>query len=319
MQAVMEILVHAALRLADVSVDFDIYVDGAIFFGSTRDLRNVLAAFRRVCSVFRVTIGDTVEPTVLITWRGATLDLTTRRAAIKQRARNKLETRVKWLATTGVASEYELRSMVGLLSSFDQVIGVDRVKEMYHTYSLLSHVEQFDLAFVAVPPLVFREWNNTVEGADRSVPFAITPRWFNTLVVSDASNTGWAAVVVSEQGTVHWCQGKRSGDEHINVGEAKALLAGVQLASPQRALALRTDSTVVCSIVQKRYCGNIALFRVLRALFQLVPARSLQVRWVPSAANPADGLSRGQLQPQHPSLWTPSALAGCCGSSWHSG
>jgi hypothetical protein len=89
--------------------------------------------------------------------------------------------------------------------------------------------------------------------------------------------------------------------EHINVLELRAVHAALRwcLSRPSALgsrLLMFSDSSVVVGAVSKGRSSSPGLLRVLRtiAAHVLASGTSLTVRWLPSAANPADGPSRGQ-------------------------
>ena len=150
--------------------------------------------------------------------------------------------------------------------------------------------------------------------------------WFDRLVASDASTEGlgvvasrvpsdriasiaaqppvcpvsppslvgcsWATIVSSP-----WRE-----PEHINVLELRAACTAVRwaLSSPAsicRRLVLISDSQVAVFSISKGRSSAFQILRRLRYLSALVLASGIQLlpRWVPSAANPADGASRLQV------------------------
>jgi len=89
--------------------------------------------------------------------------------------------------------------------------------------------------------------------------------------------------------------------EHINVLEIRAISTAVRwaLSSPasiRRRLVVLCDSQVAVFAISKGRSSSFQILRRLRYLSALVLASGMQLllRWIPSAANPADGASRLQ-------------------------
>ncbi len=87
--------------------------------------------------------------------------------------------------------------------------------------------------------------------------------------------------------------------EHINLGELRSLHAAVRWAASfpefrSRKSLFLVDSAVVAAVVSKGRTSSGPLLRRLRPLTALVFAMNARivVRWIPSAANPADAASR---------------------------
>jgi hypothetical protein len=114
-------------------------------------------------------------------------------------------------------------------------------------------------------------------------------------VVADAPapfGMQWSTIVSSA-----W----RRHHEHINVLEVRAVCTAVRwaLTSPasiRRRLVLLCDSQVAVFAISKGRSSSFDILRRLRYLSALLLASGVQLlpRWIPSAANPADGASRLQ-------------------------
>jgi hypothetical protein len=152
---------------------------------------------------------------------------------------------------------------------------------------------------------------------------SIDSPWFDKVVATDASEIGMGVVSshldqhqasdlasgrpVSDPPPSldtfhHWTTLVSSGwsvPEHINVLELRAVSTAIRwvLSSPHsigRRLLCLSDSQVVVFAVSKGRSSSFQLLRRLRYVSSLVLAAGLQLfmRWIPSAANPADHPSR---------------------------
>jgi hypothetical protein len=139
--------------------------------------------------------------------------------------------------------------------------------------------------------------------------------WFDRAVATDASELGMGVVATKVPSdsllapdftppSVPWStivssRWQRPEIEHINILEARALGTAIRwvLSFPHsvgRRLLAFSDSQVVVSSVSKGRSSSFSLLRRLRYLASLLLASGLllTMRWIPSAANPADSPSR---------------------------
>jgi hypothetical protein len=141
--------------------------------------------------------------------------------------------------------------------------------------TLLRSPDSLALALPGIPPAQALVWPNPAAPGQR-------------LSVSDLR---WTTIVSSRW---RWV-------EHINALELRALHLAVRWVLRHenaigRRVLLLTDSSVTRGVVKKGRSSSVALLRRMRALAADVMAGglSLDVAWLPSAANPADRPSRLQ-------------------------
>lgn len=113
------------------------------------------------------------------------------------------------------------------------------------------------------------------------------------VAVTDASETGWGVVVFYES-QVHVSSGTFVFVEPIAVLEGRALLRALDLLARLGALRHRitffVDNTNLAFAIKKKRSAMYALNVVVGQIIALSPTS--QVRWLPSATNIADALSR---------------------------
>ena len=122
-------------------------------------------------------------------------------------------------------------------------------------------------------------------------------------VHADASDLGWGALELGTGRVIHefW----RGSEDHINVRELLAAINAVKgLAKKASTVRLSVDNQVVYYYLSKGG-GRLARYNgLLRPFFQWMQENGvdLQVRWLPSAQNQADEVSRWAVDPGDYSL-----------------
>ena len=116
---------------------------------------------------------------------------------------------------------------------------------------------------------------------------------------SDASLTGWGAVLIDESTQQTRIAGGRWAYEvnNINAAEARAVALGLEafkeVITPGVALHLRIDNTSALAAVRKQRANSGAVNAELQRVFDRLIGVELTTEYVKSADNLADGASRG--------------------------
>lgn len=161
---------------------------------------------------------------------------------------------------------------------------------------------------------VFRLWRSVVRELRLLIGIApllistLSDTWFKKVVATDASSSGLGVVASDFSGCVgfptevRWStivsSRWRFPGEHINSLELRSLLLAVRWVLSHKVVDCRvlmfSDSRVVVDAVRKGRSSSFALLRVMRSLsaLLLVSGLRLELSWIPSELNPADGPSR---------------------------
>jgi hypothetical protein len=120
------------------------------------------------------------------------------------------------------------------------------------------------------------------------------------VLVTDASMSGWGAILFLPNGEVHqasakWSEHELKGNPHINVLELRAARKGFLSFTSFIAgshVNLYLDNTTAIRTIEK---GNSNSFWICQELMRFkLPIPSLSVSYIASAQNPADESSRGK-------------------------
>jgi hypothetical protein len=160
---------------------------------------------------------------------------------------------------------------------------------------------------ITVWPTAITEWRRWVAtiGSNTPVAHPLRPTRPTVTLSTDASITGYGAVLVDEAGGVRslgaqWPEAHTSSE--INELEARAVAAAARALVPQNAKAIHlvVDNTSVSYALKKGSAAAYLLNCAVRdALVELPRDCDIQVSYIASEKNPADSLSRGgELAPE---------------------
>lgn len=116
----------------------------------------------------------------------------------------------------------------------------------------------------------------------------------------DASSVGFGYSVHGDseaRGGGRWLAA--DADRHINEKELLAVVFALKALSPPMShkLVILVDSTVAFHALRKGYSASPGVNQVCAEIWGLIPkTTALDLRWIPSVANPADPPSRGSFQ-----------------------
>ena len=298
------------------------HIDNVRFVGTKEEVAAAAKEFRRRCDQCRVTLNDEPENEVHSAGKflGIHFDYSAKTVALSPKTRHKLQ---QWMLELDRLTLGDIASLFGQLMWASSVTGFN-IADVYHSVkffrrrlSLLhrnpdaenmpttvwpcirSQLEQWLLALAVSPP---RTPNTYCE-----VP--------QVTLFTDASLTGWGGVLFDHH-TGEWREvgGKWKYDgRHINQLEMEAVRQVVEAFLPRlvgRHVHLLVDNTSVQSVIVHGRSQSFWLNERFRAVADLTQHfASLRVDYVPSKANLADALSRGERL-----VFPPQQLASPSGS-----
>jgi hypothetical protein len=281
----------------------DVYLDGIRIVGDKpEDLDAFIDATLERAASFRATFGEIVRPTESYKWLGVMYDHNTRTVRCTDKTLSKIA------ALSATIAHWSLRDALraaSLLRFASATLRAPLAQYYWALKFLARAASRDDLdAPVNVWPCAlpaFQHWFAFVATNHPVTPLADCPSP-NAVLFTDATPSRWGAVLIL--GNVFYIAGSAfvARPSSINVAETEAVAFAWAWAGPilvGKDVALFIDNTSAKAAVDIGFSRvspvNLAALSV-RQVLDLFPPRSLAVRRVSSAANLADGPSRGYFR-----------------------
>ena len=287
-----------AIRLANVQVHAMVYIDNIRLRGCKEDVAAAWEALKELCA--RVNLSIDVETHCAsqydflgLEYKGHLARLTTKMCKKLRRWQSELE--------TCFHPDFTGRQFLGL---FGLLVHCSRITELscapfYHVFKLLRRRGAADI------DAPFRLWPCLRNTPQQWLRVLLRRHWrdmrikskksFRTIVVSDACPKGWGAICFVD-GRCYMRAGTFDREENIAVLECRAFLSAIQLAleigRSTDGITAFVDNTTLALAFRKGRCNMFGLNHMITTAKSMLHGLPLQVRWLPSAENIADALSR---------------------------
>ncbi|TAL02778.1 MAG: hypothetical protein EPO03_12005 [Porticoccaceae bacterium] len=301
-----------------------VYIDNVqLLAHSAASARAAIRAWREVCTEFNVQTtgmddGGDEDDNIYESYDfvGARVDLRNKVIALSEKVKRKLGLAADELRNCGLAGENKIgaqsswtlrraMAVLGLLGWCAHVLRLPRAPYFAYFAALRAAVgNPLDVA-ITFPDAAIQaacRWAAHMRDARSACLDASALRVAE--IFSDASNTGWGAVIFHPAQQTpsisagRWMTPLNCGPpDHINVREiraarfALAFAASVVDASRHRA-ALYVDSAVAAGAITKGRSSSATVNEEVKEFFDQLEFRHLTVGWVAGEENPADGPSR---------------------------
>eukprot|EP00760_Papus_ankaliazontas_P017258 PhM_4_TR1708/c0_g1_i3/m.34427 len=284
------------------NVQSDIIIDNVLFCGDRTQVALANVEFRNRCALVGATIGDMEEGTI-IPHRGVVLNFADKSVGLKPSWIAKFEERVKATFERS-PSAAQLYSLGGMLAWARSVLGESPESDYALWRHLATAARNFDNSpnkQLPWPPVArselqrYAEWLST-----QPVQQVRQEAMWKTLVVTDAAKdsagASWGGIIVTD--TIQLHSGKFINNSASIVHYELAAVAETLARGWERLrndVVLVTDNTAVQHILSKGRSSAKTLHNLARQILRPLhhAGRAVLPLWVPSAANPADGISRG--------------------------
>ena len=284
----------------------DVYIDN--FFCSTNTLeeaqRQVILFTQTACR-YNITLNEIIGPTSLaegVTHRGVEFSASREgfvQAKVSKKTIAKLQKARSLLGDDSLTfleaqqifglSQYASRIHGTPLFTYYHVFKFMRRRGRLHSAGLRSQDEPTRL-WPAITPL-WDQWLSTLINGYRPTDCIDSPLYH---IVSDASNVGYGAIIFPPSGPPVAFSGTWPAPydkKHINEKELLALVLAAKETPQGSHLSIRVDNTTAMQCVIRTRSRSFELNRLVR--FLLSDYKVKEITYIPSAANIADGLSRG--------------------------
>lgn len=285
-----------------------IYIDDLILIGKskercTRETKVVEKKLTQLGWLINYKKSIT-EPTQRLVYLGTEIDTVTMSLQIPVQKMNKIRGNLKMWMKKDTATARECAGILGKLSATADALYHNRV----HQSGLRDFKEKALKNGWDTPMMVSQKarediqwWIEHLKILNGKSLLAIQPQ---VIVTTDASNSGWGAVLDSSVVAGQW--NREELQLHINHKEAKAVLLAVQSLREKlkgKRVLIKSDSTTVVWLVNRMASPKDTLAEIANSLFEECMAHqiSLVAEHIPGSENrAADQASRHQ---HYPSEW----------------
>jgi hypothetical protein len=303
---IMHIIVSALARLPPAlqkGVTTRVHVDNVRYLGQDEATLEKVAKFvDERLKQFAVTINDAISVKTRDEFFGLDFDYKAGTVTLTDKHRKKLNRLLDNLNTTMTARD--------IMQTVGTCLYVSRAVKHHMAvyYPALKLLRQTCREFAddnitlsthcAIAPATIRnivEWLTTLI---RHAPTRCRAPDHTYTLVSDASNQGWAAIVIGA-GKTHVIQGKWSLNEttlHINAKELRAVRKGLALVPRGETTSVVVDNMTAIGAARRGYSAAFPVNTEVAAIHRITDHRRIAIaswRFVNTAANPADEPSRG--------------------------
>ena len=277
------------------------YIDNVLFGGTASAIARVRTEFLRLAKEVGLTVGDMSGPATSVEFTGLVLDAHAKTIALSTRGLDK----IRELDFKGVTTRRQALHLFGVLFSASRIhpeyfaeffFGVRFYRRMC---SDIQHGRSIDEPFTVWPAL-YPSFTRTCQRLLENVPVPVMTQGDILVLATDASSVGFGYSVHGDseaRGGGRWLAA--DADRHINEKELLAVVFALKALSPPMShkLVILVDSTVAFHALRKGYSASPGVNQVCAEIWGLIPkTTALDLRWIPSVANPADPPSRGSFQ-----------------------
>ena len=295
-QAISAFLAEQAI--GDEPVHAEVYVDNVIFLSNDRAaLKRVQQKFEAMCREFSVTIGDSAPIATECEFRGLKLDLDQQTVRLKQSYVDKLQRR--WsLVSSGRMSYAQYQSILGMLVYARYATGTP-LSTLFHPFKQLAKLARRHTpqnAKIDTPRYVCDEMQREITDVCANPPLSPIVDESGIAVYTDASDTGYGAVIVYPEGTIELMSGAfHSVDWHINVREAWTVLWLLRNTRKLKGIVhLFVDNMVTKLVIEKTMSKAFHLNSLVTSIYERLRQIGVEliITYIPSKLNPSDPMSR---------------------------
>ena len=281
----------------------DVYIDDFMFASTEKQVAETAATkFCEVCDNFGVSRNHPAQVDINFQHRGVDFKAVNGAivATVAEKTRKKIDAALMDCAHIGDWSMQSAQNIFGLLVYCSSICRI-KTNVYYYIYKfmrrrtrllskgILNHNNKIDARVWPSTYALWSSWLQEARVASRSRDPS-TPVYH---IVSDASDSGWGAIIFNPNGTTTCCAQPWShemSEKHINVKETFAVVFAVRAYVPLASkLHIVVDNTCALYALQKQRSRNFEINLATRLLndYTIVSAC-----YIASADNPADPLSR---------------------------
>lgn len=287
----------------------DVWIDNVMFTGSEEKVKKSVAAFKKTVAEAGATLNDreTIECSREVDFIGMHFDFENGTIDLAKKNRDKIN--AMDFATGNRMRIGDLETATARLMYASSVLGVRLAKYYYAIKFLRRKLSELNREtasrsdYVTIPASSlesYRQWHNELKNSKpRKVP---DPKGRKRYTLwTDASLTGWGAVLIEEETQrAHIVAGRWSAEDamrHINILEAKALLIALERFDMIDNVVIqpKIDNTSVIGVVRKGMSNSADLSEHIAEIDSVIEKRNiilLRPHYVKSADNLADSWSR---------------------------
>jgi len=303
-------MVFAAHTLTQViawtpHLNHDVIIDNVMY--SAEDellLRRECDAFMSRAALFKATIGEATGPSRSITYRGMVASMA-ETVTVKRSWAEKCARRISYVLTRG-ATAAQIYSIGGMLAWLRGVVPIEGLED-YHLWKDIARAANSTpdkrMTLHAASLQALKTIQTILEAEDLPTRKLSEPPRPRALLITDASLARplgrWGAIVVTTRiralaglFPIPLCRVASIADLEM----AAVLLAVTLVPLYNLEIVLIIDNQSAWRVLEKRRSCAWRLHMFGKEIHARVRSlgSSLQARWVPSARNPADGISRGK-------------------------
>ena len=303
-------MVFAAHTLTQViawtpHLQHDVIIDNVMYSAEDeRLLRRECDAFVSRAALFNATIGEATGPSRSITYRGMVAHMG-ETVTVKRTWAEKCTRRIDYVLTRK-ATAAQIYSIGGMLAWLRGIVPIEGLED-YHLWKDIARAANSSpdrrMTLHAAPLQALKTIQTILEAKELPTRKLSEPPRPRAIMITDASLARplgrWGAIVVTTR--IRAMAGLFPIPLFRVASIADLEMAAVLLALSlvplnNRNIVLLIDNQSACRVLEKRRSCAWRLHMFGKAIHARVSSlgSSLQARWLPSAKNPADGISRGK-------------------------
>lgn len=266
------------LAKQNLVVDYDVYVDNVLAWGSPTAIATFAKQFAHICAQTQFTIGEMLINNA-VTHRGVSINLHLELISLKESWITKILFCVRCVLDTHTITSKHKDILAGMLVYADDVLNPFLARRIY--YILQNYSENF------LPITLASELRAATRWITTTLPLHFYKRHQEIqFACTDSSNSHLGLVLFQKSLQVisaRWTDVSQS----INVKELAAIRVACQRVS-QPITHVFCDNVAAIGAIRRRYSKSFSMMNQLRQFTQL----PTYIWYVPSLRNPADEPSR---------------------------